>query len=201
MITLYSTIALLFVLVALLFGILLHYRTKNLISRKRSRQRQDFHYIIYYNTVTNNYCSWCAVSVLSTCMQYYDNNMSSINNHPKLTNCRGLACRRRPLLEYLSRAIRSTERYSTRDTFIDEDEDVKPPAVPPKTYLGEEDEKSMSQCPSDEDISRPNYDNCSLDSDDIKIEMMENLEDTSTTGETVQYIQAYTRNAASFILL
>ena len=95
------------------------------------------------------------------------------------------------MTERSSCATKSTERYSTQDTFIDEDEGVKPPAVPPKTYLEEEDEdeeKSASRCPSDEDISRPNYDNCSLDSDclyDLKLEAMEDFEDTSAEGETV----------------
>ena len=87
------------------------------------------------------------------------------------------------MTEYSSRATKSTERYSTRDTFIDEDKDVKPPAVPPKTYLegeDEDEEKSVSQCSSDVDISRPHYDNCSLDSDslyDMKLETVDEDKD------------------------
>ena len=87
------------------------------------------------------------------------------------------------------------DRYNTRTTFTDEEKNVKPPAVPPKTYLEEEEDEdkeddatSKTSCPSDDDAHRPDYDNCSIDSDSLcnmKLDSMDDLglKQKSATGD------------------
>ena len=94
------------------------------------------------------------------------------------------------------------ESYSALNTFTEEEKKVKPPAVPPKTYLEEdeenEEEESKTSCPSDEDVDRPVYDNCSIGSDslyDMKLDVIDDMEHSrrsiaKMTGRTIDVIEA-----------